>query len=123
MNSLGFPDVARICLTHSFQYQDIKSYMGSFDVPESDKNEMEQLLSTLNYNDYDRLIQLCDCLCGGDRILIIEKRLVDVVLRYGFSDLTVPKWKAIFELKKYFEDKTNKNVYEIISDDQSLWGK
>lgn len=123
MNSLGFPSAARICLTHSFQYQDILSYMGIFDVPEQDKHEMEQLLFALDYNDYDRLIQLCDCLCGGEGVVMVEQRLVDVVLRYGFSELTVPKWKAIFELKKYFEEKTNKNVYEIISEDRSLWGK
>lgn len=123
MKQLGFEDAARICLTHSFQFQNINAYTGNFDVSDEEKGEMEEQLTLITYDDYDRLIQLCDCLAMATGAALIEQRLVDVVLRYGFSELTVEKWKAIFELKNYFEDKTGKNIYEVVSDDQTLWGK
>jgi hypothetical protein len=36
-----------------------------------------------------------------------------VVKRYGFNEYTLDKWNAIFEIKKYFEKKCNKNIYEL----------
>lgn len=123
MNELGYEDAARICLSHSFQYQNIEAYMGNFDVSDEKRKDMEEKLMSLVYNDYDRLIQLCDCLAMASGVALIEQRIVDVVLRYGFSKYTVDKWKSIFKLKKYFEEKTGSNIYEVVSDDQTLWGK
>ncbi len=123
MMELGYEDAARICITHSFQYQNVKAYTGTIDVPASDYKEIEEQLNSYLYDDYDRLIQLCDCLAKDRNVMLIEQRLVDVVLRYGFSQYTVQKWKAIFDLKKYFEEKMSRNLYEAISNDQSLWGK
>nr|WP_316622273.1 HD domain-containing protein [uncultured Ruminococcus sp.] len=98
MTSLGYDDCARICLTHSFPYKDIHSYNGN-----------------IEYDDYDRLIQLCDALALPDGATYIEKRLVDVVMRRGFNDLTIPKWKAFFDLKDYFDKKMGTNLYLVIS--------
>ncbi len=36
------------------------------------------------YDDYDRLIQLCDSLAGAEGVLDIEDRMNDVKKRYGF---------------------------------------
>lgn len=123
MRELGYDDVARICLTHSFQYQDIEAYSGNFDVPEDTKKNMADELKSIQYDDYDRLIQLCDSLATATGVTFIEKRIVDVTMRYGFARYTIDKWKAMFELKDYFEQKTGSNIYEIVSDDMTLWGK
>jgi hypothetical protein len=45
---------------------------------------------------------------------LIEKRLVDVALRHGVHEYTVPKWKAFMELKDYFEKKMGKSIYSIL---------
>lgn len=114
MKSLGYKDCARICLTHSFPYKDILSYNGQNDCTAEETEFITAYLKRADYDDYDRLIQLCDALAFPDAATFIEKRLVDVVLRRGFNDLTIPKWKAFLELKEYFDDKAGKDIYKII---------
>ena len=123
MTELGYEDAARICLTHSFQYQDIGAYSGNVDVTEEIQKKIKEKLMSVTYDDYDRLIQLCDCLALASGVVLIEKRIVDVAIRYGTAKHTIDKWKAIFELKDYFERKTGANIYEIVTDDKTLWGK
>ena len=36
------------------------------------------------YDDYDRLVQLCDSIAGAEGVLDIEERMLDVKRRYGF---------------------------------------
>lgn len=114
MKSLGYEDCARICLTHSFPYKDICSYNGQNDCTAEETGFITAYLKRTNYDDYDKLIQLCDALAFPDGATYIEKRLVEVVLRRGFNDLTIPKWKAFLELKDYFDEKAGKDTYKII---------
>lgn len=114
MNELGYEDSARICLTHSFQYHNIDSYLGGADLTAKEKRYLEDKLMEVEYNDYDRLIQLCDALAYPKGITLIEIRLVDVTLRRGFNDYTVKKWNEIFKLKDYFEEKTRSNLYTLL---------
>lgn len=115
MKSLGYDDSARICLTHSFPYKNIGAYNGKNDCSEEETTFIQSYIDDIEYNDYDKLIQLCDAISFPDGPTYIEKRLVDVVLRRGFNDLTIPKWKAFLELKDYFDKKTNSNIYELLS--------
>lgn len=114
MNSLDYEDCARICLTHSFPYKDIHSYNGQNDCTTEETDFITAYLKQADYDDYDRLIQLCDALAFPNGATYIEKRLVDVVLRRGFNDLTIPKWMAFLELKDYFDEKAGKDIYKII---------
>lgn len=114
MKSLDYEDCARICMTHSFPYKDILSYNGQNDCTADETDFITAYLKRTDYDDYDKLIQLCDALAFPDGATYIEKRLVDVVLRRGFNDLTIPKWKAFLELKEYFNDKAGLDIYKII---------
>lgn len=114
MKSPGHEDCARICLTHSFPYKDINSYNGHNDCTDEETAFISEFISQTEYNDYDKLIQLCDALALPDGATYIEKRLVDVALRRGFNDLTIPKWKAFLELKEYFDKKTGTDIYKLI---------
>lgn len=105
---------ARICLTHSFPYKNIGTYNGQNDCSEEETEFIQNYIDSLEYNDYDRLIQLCDAISFPDGPTYIEKRLVDVVMRRGFNDLTIPKWKAFLELKKYFDEKTGMDIYTLL---------
>lgn len=119
MMELGCPEVARICLTHSFPYQDIDSCFGSWNVdPERDGNSarkrMGELLSQITYDKYDRLIQLCDALAMGTGFCLLEKRWVDVAMRYGPNQYMIPKWKATYEIKDELEKQMGISVYDLL---------
>ena len=114
MTSLGYDDCARICLTHSFPYKNINSYNGQIDCTAEEKEFIKTFIKNTEYNDYDKLIQLCDALALPDGATYIEKRLVDVVIRRGFNDLTIPKWKAFLDLKDNFDKKTGTDIYQLI---------
>lgn len=114
MTSFGYDDCARICLTHSFPYKDIRSYNGQNDCTAEETEFIKSFLENTDYDDYDKLIQLCDALALPDGATYIEKRLVDVVMRRGFNDLTIPKWKSFFGLKEYFDKKTGTDIYKLI---------
>ena len=74
----------------------------------------EELAKTV-YDDYDRLIQLCDALAGADGVLDIEARMNDVKQRYG--SYPQKKWDANMELKRYFEEKTQQDLYLLCEKD------
>ena len=112
MMSLGYNEVARICLTHSFNNQTTKDYIGKFDVSDEELELIINSLDKVDMNDYDRLIQLCDSLAGSEGVLDIEERMGDVKQRYGFYPQE--KWDSNIRLKKYFEEKAGKDIYEIV---------
>ena len=111
MTSLGYDEVAKICLTHSFNNHALNEYIGKFDTTEEELNLIREKLASVCYDEYDKLIQLCDALAGAAGILDIEKRMEDVKSRYGFYPQE--KWDRNLALKKYFEDKAGENIYVI----------
>ena len=112
MLSMGYTDAARICLTHSFCCPKLDVYIGNFDISRQQQDEIQLLLDHMDYDDYDRLIQLCDCLAGSEGVMDLEERMLDVKKRYGFY--RQDKWDTNLWLKAYFEEKIGKNIYEII---------
>ena len=112
MNELGYDEVARICLTHSFQVQRLGAYIGKFDIPPEAVAELDAALSAAVYDDYDRLIQLCDTLAGADGPVDMAARMEDVRRRYG--DYPQDKWNKNFELRGWFERWAGADIYEIV---------
>lgn len=112
MLSLGYDEVAKICLTHSFSIQNIHDYIGRFDIEDDKVRELEQALAAAEYDDYDKLIQLCDSLAGSEGVLDIEERMNDVKRRYG--SYPQEKWDANIRLKAYFEEKAGRDIYEVV---------
>lgn len=112
MMSLGFDEVAKICLTHSFPCNSIDDYIGNFDITAEELNLLQEKLKSVEFDDYDRLIQLCDSLAGGESIMTIEERMNDVKNRYGFYPKA--KWNKNLEIKDYFEEKLGKDIYSVI---------
>jgi hypothetical protein len=114
MNGMGYHDCARICLTHSFPYKNSKAYSGKDDCNEKESKFITMFLDTVEYDDYDKLIQLCDAISLPSGPTNIEKRLIDVTMRRGFNDFTILKWKSFFQLKEYFDTMTKNDIYELI---------
>lgn len=112
--SRGYNAVAKICITHSFNCKYIECAFGGWDCSEEEYNFVKNYIETIEYDDYDRLIQLCDALALPDGFVLMEKRMVDVALRHGIHKYIIPKWKATFETKEYFEKKMGKSIYSIL---------
>lgn len=115
MMSLGYDEVAKICLTHSFNNQSTEEYIGKFDTSEEELNLINTTLTKVDMDDYDRLIQLCDSLAGSEGVLDIEERMDDVKKRYG--SYPQEKWDSNIRLKRYFEKKTGKDIYDVVEKD------
>ena len=62
----------------------------------------------------DRLLQLSDALAISSGFILIEKRLLDVSVRYGIDEFTVPKWKAFLGLQSYFEKAIGRSIYGVL---------
>ena len=45
---------------------------------------------------------------------IMEKRMIDVALRYGTNHLTVEKWKATFAIKAELEGQMGRSIYDVL---------
>ena len=103
LSELGYHDAARICLTHSFPITVLESYQGKNDCSMEEALFLREFLAEVQYDEYDRLIQLCDAIALPEGPTFIEKRLVDVALRRGVNDYTIPKWRAFLERKAAFE--------------------
>ncbi|HUF39944.1 MAG TPA: HD domain-containing protein [Anaerolineales bacterium] len=111
----GWHSVARICLTHSFPYQDVRAASSRWDCTPEELDEIERYLSAIEYDRYDELIQLCDSIAVPEGFCLLEKRLVDVMLRYkNFNDFTLLKWEAFFAIKERFEARMGVPIYNLL---------
>ena len=113
----GYGEIAEICLSHSFPYQDIGEYFGKNDCTVEETEVIIAFLSNWTYNDYDNLIQLCDAIGTANGVSLIEVRLMDVIRRHGFTNLTLNKIEAIFGLKSYFDNLCKMNIYDLFYDE------
>jgi len=110
----GYEDAARISLTHSFPIKDAQMIFGAWDCSQEELKFVDDYLASIEYDDYDRLLQLCDTLALPSGFCLMEKRFIDVALRYGVSDIAVPKWKKYFEVRDYFERIIGQSIYEVL---------
>ena len=92
--------------------KDISSSIGVFDMPPEDKEFMAEFVRTAVYDDYDYLVQLCDALALPTGFCLLEKRFVDVTIRYGVHPATVDRWKAVLHIKERFEEKIGGSIYD-----------
>ncbi len=114
MEHLGFPGIARVCLTHSFKLQKLDDYIGNHDLTREEEEAVKDALSACQYDDIDLLIQLCDSICGT-QVTSIEARMLDVKRRYG-GNYPQDKWNANLEILRMFENRVGGNIYQIASE-------
>jgi hypothetical protein len=111
----GHPRAARICMTHSYPVKDARSGASDWDGTEAEFQFVVDYLAGIEYDEYDRLYQLCDSLALPDGFCLIEKRWVDVLMRYkNFTPFTLPKWQAIADLKRHFDEVIEQNLYGLL---------
>lgn len=110
----GWEKAAQICISHAFMVKDIASSIGVFDMPPEDKNFIEQFVKDAVYDDYDRLVQLCDALALPTGFCLLEERWADVTARYGIHPFTEERQKAVLDIKAYFESIIGCSIYDCL---------
>lgn len=110
----GWEKAAQICISHAFMIQDIETSIGVFDMPPEDKVFMAEFVKRAQYDDYDLLVQLCDSLALPTGFCLLEKRFVDVAIRYRTHPATVDRWKAVLNIKAHFEEILDCSIYEVL---------
>ncbi len=112
--SQGWDEVARVCLTHSFPVKDIEADIGKKDITKEQYDFIKNYLNSLEYDDYDKLIILCDALADANGFCILEKRFIDTTRRYGIYSFSVDRWNKTYEYKEYFEKMIDKPIYTLL---------
>ncbi len=114
LHEKGYDDAARICITHSFPVKNAFAVVGNWDCSQEEIQFVSDYLDRIEYDLYDRLIQLCDGLSLSNGFCLIEQRLVDVALRHGINSYSLERWKAFFKIKDEFEEMIGKSVYSLL---------
>ena len=114
--SKGWNEVARVCLTHSFPVKDIEADIGKKDISQEQYTFIKEYLDRLEYDDYDKLIILCDALADANGFCILEKRFIDTTRRYGIYPFSIDRWNKTYEYKEYFEKIIGKSLYSLLPD-------
>lgn len=122
MMELGYTDIARICLTHSFPLQDIYTYVGKMDVSKEEQEKFQILLKQCQYDIYDRLIQLCDSISTDKGYVLPEQKFVANAFKYGMKNNTFEKWKMVLEIYELFGERIGMDVFQFLctAKDQEL---
>lgn len=110
----GWTKAAQICISHAFMLKDISTSIGVFDMPPEDKSFIAGFIREAEYDDYDRLVQLCDALALPSGFCLLEIRFVDVAIRYGMHPATIDRWKAVLEIKRKFENIMGCSIYDVL---------
>lgn len=109
----GWPEVARICMTHSYPLM-----QKEFDQPPASAEEeaIRDYIAQCEADGYDKLIQLCDALATDYGFVILEKRFVDVIRRYGIMENYIKGWDVTFDIKAAFEQQMGCSIYDVLPD-------
>lgn len=108
-------EIARIAITHLFILQDGSHLKRQYKIFEKGEQKfIENYLKNIEYNDYDKLLQISD-LMGDVNISTIEYRLFGVFSRHNIIE-NVKFVSKIKELKEYFENKIGGSIYEPFKD-------
>ncbi len=110
----GWFEAAKISLTHSYLFNDAEIGGAQYDGPDEEWAFVKEYLQKVQFDEYDRLVQLGDALADADGFCFIEKRLVDVTLRYGILPHMVEKWQKFFEIKAWFDNKCGQSIYNLL---------
>ena len=110
----GWDEAAKISMTHSYLFNDAEIGGAIYDGSDDEWEFVKEYMRKVQFDDYDRLVQLGDAIADAEGFCFAEKRLVDVALRYGVLPRMIDKWKKLFEIKAYFDNKCGQSVYNLL---------
>ncbi|MDR1009079.1 MAG: HD domain-containing protein [Rickettsiales bacterium] len=112
--SRGRPEWARYCITHGYLDQGDLSTVSEPDAPAEVRELVSGFLASIEYDDYDRLVQLADGIALKECYVTLEQRAIDSMFRYGRLEAGLDRFKMFMSLKTYFDAKCGWSVYEVV---------
>jgi len=82
--------------------KDIDADIGKKDIAAEQYDFIKAFLNGIEYDDYDKMIILCDALVDANGLCILKKRFIDMIHRYGIHPFTVDRWNKTYKDKEYF---------------------
>lgn len=114
MMELGYTDVARICLTHSFPTADFKD--ADYGYPQDWLDWARAKLQNVVYDDYDKLVQLCDMFFEGENVVSFQNRIAGIQRRYNLkAEQLQDLYDNAENLKTYFDGKCGQDIYKLLN--------
>ena len=113
LNSLGFHNVSRYCITHSYIDNIIFSTAGGGPKDSDSYEFINSYLKSIRVNVYDNIIQLCDLFCLETGFTTFEKRILDITERKGVYPNSKEHYNSIIKLKNKMEFIMGKSIYEL----------
>ena len=115
LKSLGYSEqYASVCIKHSFLNNDIDCLANDRDYTDSSNQYYDFMKEYIKkeYTIYEKIINLCDLMCTT-KVLTIDKRGMDLLLRHGVYAKTHYHIKETYKLKAYFDDLLGYNLYDL----------
>ena len=113
LKELGYEDIARYSLTHSFLNNDITKTVGMG--PKNKKNYefINNYLTNIKKNIFDNIVHLSDLMCLDTGFTTIEKRILDIITRKGITENSYDHYIALNDFINWFELETKTNLYDL----------
>lgn len=114
MNKIGYDEVAKICLTHTFIEKDFDAddYIS---YPKSEVKECKKLLAKIEYDEYDRLVQLSDMMVTVVGFKTLKERMRFIRDKYKLCNLTMKKkYRTVLKLKEHFDKLCGCDIYKLL---------
>jgi putative nucleotidyltransferase with HDIG domain len=110
---LGYPDIARYTITHSFVDNIISNTAGGGPKSEESYDYIKSHLDNYELNIYDNIVQLCDLFCLDTGYTTFEKRILDVTKRKGVYPNSMDHFISVMMLKNRIESMIGISIYEL----------
>lgn len=113
LKELGYDEeYAGICILHSYLNNDINCLADITDKNGLEYEFQKNYVENHKYTDEEKIINLCDLMCTN-KVLTMEKRLIDLLVRHGVFETTQYHIKEALKLKQYFDNKLGYNLYNL----------
>lgn len=113
LKKLGYDEeYAGICILHSYLNNDINCLADITDKNGLEYEFQKYYVENHKYTDEEKIINLCDLMCTN-KVLTMEKRLIDLLVRHGVFETTQYHIKEALKLKQYFDNKLGYNLYNL----------
>ncbi len=113
MMSKGYDEIAKISLSHCFYKKDFD--ISTYPQCREDILKSKQIVSRMEYDDYDYLLQISDILNNMGKTCSIEYRFRSISERYNIpNEKILPMIDLLNERKRYFDKKCDCDIYQML---------
>jgi hypothetical protein len=114
LNALGYYDCARVALSHDFPNSHIEIWKHEGWLSEDEITFVGPLLNVFEPDIYDRLIQVCDVISLPEGYVLMEKRMLQAVMRSGLTASLKQIIEASYDNLNYLENLLGISIYTVL---------